>query len=341
MAAPPGIPHPEETASPGIASPEETAPPASPRPGVTVLPGAASVSVRDLLTAPARPVSVLADFGRVAYLDVDGDLLALSGPGAVRLPFALVLTGALPALSGEVLVGEGALRTRSAVVEVRRWWRPPTPRGLAAGPYLRAAPSPAADPHPPADHDGGGPSRLAKALDRHDRRGEEERRTTRDVAERAAALEAALRAALEAEFVAAPRVEGMAQPHPDAAVRAAVEALVGRGPGLTPAGDDVLAGALLAGHGTPVATALAAALPADLTSRTTLLAAALVRAASRGEGTPEGVALVDAVRGHREVEPALERLLALGHSSGADTALGILVGARAVAARAARSEEDE
>jgi hypothetical protein len=41
------------------------------------------------------------------------------------------------------------------------------------------------------------------------------------------------------------------------------------------------------------------------------------------------------------VQPALDALLALGHSSGADTALGILVGARAAAARTDRSEEDE
>ena len=280
-------------------SPARTAGPAAPP--AAVLPGAASASVRSLLTGAARPARLLADFGRVAYLDLDGDLLALSAPGAVRLPVAGTVTGPLPALVEPVLVGDGAIRAAGVTVRVRRWWRPPIPRA-AAGPR--------------GDHEVRRLSALAKGVEGHDRGGAPERRTGPDVAGRAAALELALVAA-DADATAV-----------------AVARLVGRGPGLTPAGDDVLAGALLAGHGTPLAAEVAAALPEDLTARTTALAAALVRAAARGEGTPEGVALVDAVRGHGELAPALDALLALGHSSGADTALGILVAARAAAARA-------
>ena len=133
-------------------SPARTAGPAAPP--AAVLPGAASASVRSLLTGAARPARLLADFGRVAYLDLDGDLLALSAPGAVRLPFAVTVTGPLPALVEPVLVGDGAIRAAGVTVRVRRWWRPPIPRA-AAGPR--------------GDHEVRRLSELAKGVEGHDR----------------------------------------------------------------------------------------------------------------------------------------------------------------------------
>lgn len=109
--------------------------------------------------------------------------------------------------------------------------------------------------------------------------------------------------------------------------------LLGRGPGLTPAGDDVLAGWLLAVHHDPdlpadLATAVEAA-PAT----TTALSAALLREAVQGRGVPAAVALADALGGHGDIGAALDRLLRVGHTSGAALALGLLRGARLVSSR--------
>lgn len=95
---------------------------------------------------------------------------------------------------------------------------------------------------------------------------------------------------------------------------AAVPALVGRGDGLTPVGDDVLAGWLVASRAvgrdtTPIAEAVEAHLP-----RTTSLSAALLRHAIAGEAiAPFRVALTTG---------AVADLLAVGHTSGAGMLLG-------------------
>ncbi|MBM7519048.1 oxamate carbamoyltransferase subunit AllH family protein [Nocardioides nitrophenolicus] len=97
---------------------------------------------------------------------------------------------------------------------------------------------------------------------------------------------------------------------------AAVPALVGRGDGLTPVGDDVLAGWLVATRAvgrdcSAVATAVRAHLP-----RTTGLSAALLRHAIAGEAiAPFRTALATG---------EITGLLAVGHTSGA----GMLLGAR-------------
>ncbi|WP_203044338.1 oxamate carbamoyltransferase subunit AllH family protein [Pimelobacter simplex] len=98
---------------------------------------------------------------------------------------------------------------------------------------------------------------------------------------------------------------------------AAVPALVGRGDGLTPVGDDVLAGWLVAAHAAgrddaAVAAAVLAHLP-----RTTGLSAALLRHAVAGEAiAPFRAVLV------RADAAAVAALLAVGHSSGAGMLLG-------------------
>ncbi|WP_141800026.1 DUF2877 domain-containing protein [Nocardioides sp. SLBN-35] len=95
---------------------------------------------------------------------------------------------------------------------------------------------------------------------------------------------------------------------------AAVPALVGRGDGLTPVGDDVLAGWLVATRAagrdsSPIAEAVEAHLP-----RTTSLSAALLRHAIAGEAiAPFRVALTTG---------AVAGLLAVGHTSGAGMLLG-------------------
>ena len=107
-------------------------------------------------------------------------------------------------------------------------------------------------------------------------------------------------------------------------VAAAVAGLLGRGPGLTPSGDDALAGALLAIHAHRRGDALADAVRARLTA-TTAVSAALLAAAADGYAAHPVVTLVDAaVAGDPDAVPrALPAVLGIGHTSGADTVTGI------------------
>jgi hypothetical protein len=108
------------------------------------------------------------------------------------------------------------------------------------------------------------------------------------------------------------------------AARAEAERLIGLGPGLTPEGDDLLAGALAVGavlHGE-----LPGALPDDLRAGTTRLSATLLELAARG-------AVMEPVHGLLAPgwRDALKRLHAVGHSTGRAYAGG----AGAVLSRAA------
>jgi hypothetical protein len=109
-------------------------------------------------------------------------------------------------------------------------------------------------------------------------------------------------------------------------------ALLGRGPGLTPAGDDVVAGALaaLALLGAPDPAAVGAVLGAAAEA-TTLLSAALLRCAARGQVLPQAAELLHALCGGSPTASALDALLAVGATSGAALALGICAGARVAA----------
>jgi len=116
----------------------------------------------------------------------------------------------------------------------------------------------------------------------------------------------------------------------------AVGRLLGRGPGLTPTGDDVLAGALvtLTALGSPAAHRMAQAVAAAPAGATTTVSAALLRHAARGECIPELADLLDALAGGGLGEPesgsglarAAGALLAVGHCSGAGLLHGVLVG---------------
>jgi hypothetical protein len=109
----------------------------------------------------------------------------------------------------------------------------------------------------------------------------------------------------------------------------AVAALLGRGPGLTPSGDDVLAGFALGcrafGHQIPGVLAAVSQLAPFGTSA---LSAQLLRHAVGGESVPEVVDFIDALAGRADLYRAVGRLLAVGHTSGAALALGVLGAAR-------------
>lgn len=112
--------------------------------------------------------------------------------------------------------------------------------------------------------------------------------------------------------------DGVPAPTPlDAAEPGAIDLdfWVGRGVGLTPLGDDVVAGYAAAAYlqGRPVA------IP-DLRSRTTLLSATLIDGAARGEMLPAFATFAT-----NPSPTTLRPLLAVGHTSGAGLAHGALL----------------
>jgi len=121
---------------------------------------------------------------------------------------------------------------------------------------------------------------------------------------------------------------------PGAAARAAAigplddpDRLLGRGPGLTPGGDDALLGYIaMAAHahrewGLPDPAPLAEALAARAPGRTTRVSAAMFAAAAGGRYAP----LVGAVcrAAPADLPAAIARLAAVGATSGLDTLVGV------------------
>ena len=104
-------------------------------------------------------------------------------------------------------------------------------------------------------------------------------------------------------------------------------ALLGSGPGLTPAGDDVVSGALAAlALLDRLPRAAAAALASAARSRTTSLSATLLVAATRGQVVPQAARTLRALaRGEDAdaVSAAARELFAVGSTSGHDLALGL------------------
>jgi len=110
-----------------------------------------------------------------------------------------------------------------------------------------------------------------------------------------------------------------------------VRRLLGAGPGLTPAGDDVLAGLLVGlwSFGQP-AESLRLAVLAGLPAGTTDLSAALLRCAVRGESIPQVNQLLRTLSGNAwqsRLDDALDDLIRVGHTSGTALATGVLAAA--------------
>jgi len=109
-----------------------------------------------------------------------------------------------------------------------------------------------------------------------------------------------------------------------------VRRLIGRGPGLTPYYDDVLAGLLvtLAALGSPKLQPLGAAVRVLAPTRTTFVSAALLHHAARGECIPELTAFLNG-------EP--DALRNVGHTSGAGLAEGVRAATAVQAMQAAQA----
>jgi hypothetical protein len=117
-------------------------------------------------------------------------------------------------------------------------------------------------------------------------------------------------------------------------VRLDVRSTLGRGPGLTPSGDDLLAGFLLGcrAFGRDVADVEAAV--EDGAHRTTALSAALLRHAVAGRCLPEVAAVVHGLVAG-DLDRALAALLRVGHTSGTALGRGLLLAAQLPVAVAA------
>ena len=104
--------------------------------------------------------------------------------------------------------------------------------------------------------------------------------------------------------------------------------LVGLGPGLTPSGDDLLGGLMIAlcrlGQ-TPQADALRRCIEPVLAERTNAISAALLRAAANGNGSLALHAVLESLIEGRNTVSAVNRLARQGHSSGTDALAGILL----------------
>jgi hypothetical protein len=306
---------------------------------------AASSGLRSALAGPPRPATWLGVTPAALYFrtgETPG-VLALLTHDAVRLPCALLLpttTAQLPltsvadpgggALSGDAMTGDAMIGDNSlawtgpagpVVVRAVREWAParvrPAPEPVRPAPELRgwgsAVPLATADPQPRCWAAVGALAALGDALP----------------APAALGIDGALLTLLTTDPATG------------------VAALLGRGPGLTPAGDDVLAGFLLAARAVGLeAGAARAAVAAMAPVRTTALSAALLWHAARGECIPEAAAVAAALTkndrtehkrtghgltGHCELEPALGRLLAIGHTSGGALAVGLATAATAAA----------
>jgi hypothetical protein len=106
------------------------------------------------------------------------------------------------------------------------------------------------------------------------------------------------------------------------------QALLGAGPGLTPVGDDVLAGwlatAVACRH--PAMPELRSAVAVAAPERTSVLSSTLLSCAARGEGVPEFRSLLTGVatRDLDALDQSLDLMLRIGDTSGAGLVLGSL-----------------
>lgn len=254
----------------------------------------ASDAIHHVLTGPRRAAQVVGAGPHAAYLVVDGGIvIAVVSTSGVRVPCALALTSGttVPASlrpSATAWAGDHAVG-----------WADATGTGLVR--VARWWPAGAVNPGA-VDRDR--LRRLRSRLSDH---------------ELAPGVVAHLRAAAAALAVA-----------DQVGASAHLVEVLGLGAGLTPSADDAVAGLLLVSRATLGHTAVAEVgrrVSAAATRRTTTISAALLAHAAQGRAAPQVVAAVDALTGDGRLEPALDALWSLGHSSGADTAAGLLAGA--------------
>lgn len=106
--------------------------------------------------------------------------------------------------------------------------------------------------------------------------------------------------------------------------------LIGRGPGLTPSGDDMLTGMIAVLHACGIFTQQPSFLPPKdrLAQLTTSVSCSYLNSARIGEFSTPVLRVIRSLQSGRDPHSAICRLLAVGHTSGADIVLGIAIAQR-------------
>lgn len=260
------------------------------------MPGVASTAIRDVLSDPQTPATVLGTASHAVWLLVDGEVVVASTRDATRLPNGVEI-GAEAAADAfrtvqhgaSVAVGLGQLLFEGLTIDVVRWW----------------------DPRP--------------AL---------QRTSARQLAAAIAGLPATV-----PDVDSRPLATALSEGSPPA-ILAAAESLIGWGPGLTPEGDDYLAGALAATRTLGDAlertdtAAMLDSIAGPLTrlaqTRTTTFSAALINHAVAGRVAAPAGSLLRALTGRGDVASSHRDLTHVGHTSGPALAAGMILGAHSL-----------
>jgi Protein of unknown function (DUF2877) len=263
--------------------------------------------------AERHPVAqVAAMFARSLHLEADGDFLCLGDPSIGRGPLNAIVSGdawaalgrMVPPVGSSVLIDRRSIRIAGAAIDrtgAALWHPAPWP----------TAPS---------------PRRMAEAVDELAQlciTGAPEDGLARVVLVRAAGPGSAL------ARVARSRVDRL-RAWLDGCGAAPPIDLLGLGPGLTPSGDDVLCGALVALRAvgrSGAADRLAATVAVAAPTATSPLSGAFLRAAAEGLGAePLHEIIRELLSGRTEVlARRLEALGAIGHTSGWDALAGAVL----------------
>jgi hypothetical protein len=265
---------------------------------------------------------LVAVFARSLHLEADGDFLCIGDASIGKGPLNATIDAAgwarvareLPPAGSAVRIDARTIAIGGAVVSTAAtsMWRPPS--------WPRAA----------------GVERVAAALDDFARSAHEQAPAdglARIVLESTGEPDTAL------ERIARPRVRRLrqwasARLSGSAHEQAPVD-LLGLGPGLTPSGDDLLCGALLALHAidrVDTSRDLHAAIAHAAPSATSPLSNAFLRAAAEGQGFETLHTMIIALLEYRPFAHDLEVLGRIGHTSGWDALAGTAIVLQALSA---------
>lgn len=263
---------------------------------------------------------VLATFDRSLYLDLDGRIVAAASADLSRGPITITLNrpGPLPAVTAAapVQLTAGLLRIGDLAVDLREatLWDPTLPTGVA---FVRAGDASTASRAIVVDE------LLAAAPDESivgllgPRRGSPRRTDP-------GPLLSALSRGLDA-------IGAWLSGRLDASAATAIVAreVAGRGPGLTPSGDDLLLGIMLGAGVLPGVCGLREArqvrelLASATMPHTTRISSAYLDAARHGWAGEPWHALIGALAGPADsLRSAVRQLLRIGETSGADALTG-------------------
>jgi len=263
--------------------------------------------------ASARVVAV---FSRSLHLESDGDFICIGDPSIGRGPLNAELDEAdwtrlaapLPPIGTSVSIAHGVVRIGRLALDTtgaQLWGPAPWPSAARRKGVLQALQRVQHVAGEQAPVDGTARTVLGLASEQHS----------------------------AFERVARPRVERLrawVTARPSAAAGAPPVDLLGLGPGLTPSGDDLLCGMLVALHAvgeTDMAYALYAEIAHAAPAATSPLSAAFLRAAAEGLGCEALHAAIAAIL-EGQIEALAGRIEALGrigHTSGWDALAGALL----------------